>query len=60
MTGEQLIAFDGCPLVGAIKAQETLTDFIRQVEYPFPRNPQIRSDLVSWFVDKGINFTVVM
>ncbi|HEV2594137.1 MAG TPA: hypothetical protein VGU01_02920 [Sphingomicrobium sp.] len=59
ITGATLVAYDGCPLVGeSRKAADPEPRAV--VEYPFPRNTQIRNDLVSWFVDKGINFTVVM
>jgi hypothetical protein len=55
ITEETLISFDGCPLVG----QMGWSGITRQVEYPFPRNPQIRNDLVNWFVHWGIHFRVV-
>jgi hypothetical protein len=61
ISGALILAFDGCPLVGEVRRTTTVPDEgMLQVEYPFPRNTQIRNDLVSWFVDKGINFTVVM
>jgi hypothetical protein len=54
ITGARLIAYEGCPLVG-----EASVDDLR-VEYPFPRNAQIRGDLVAWFMNWGIHFRVVM
>lgn len=60
ITRETLVAFDGCPLVGERGHMRDGSLNHVAIEYPFPRNAQIRNDLVSWFVDKGINFTVVM
>jgi len=57
-----LISFEGCPLTGELRTvRSAFSDGpVDQVEYPFPRNAQIRNDLVAWFVNHGINFTVVM
>ncbi|PRZ56159.1 phage portal protein [Paraburkholderia fungorum] len=61
ITGVPLIGFDDCPLIGEVRRTTDVPDEgTTQVEFPFPRNPQIRNDLVAWFVNHGINFTVVM
>jgi hypothetical protein len=62
ITGETLIAFDGCPLVGQIWRHQRVHDGsdATDVIYPFPRAEQIRNDLVAWLMHWGINFTVVM
>jgi hypothetical protein len=55
VTGAKLIAFKDCPLVGEIEE----SDGVYEVEFPFPR-AMIRDDLVSWFMQWGISFSVVM
>jgi len=56
VTKAKMVAFDGCPLVGQL---DPVGDRL-QVEYPFPRNDDLRNQLVQWFVHWGIHFTVVM
>lgn len=56
VTKAKMVEFDGCPLVGQLGP---VGDRL-QVEYPFPRNDDLRNQLVQWFVHWGINFTVVM
>lgn len=56
-TGANLVAFDGCPLSG--RMDET-GEGILQVEFPFPRNMDLRHSLVDWLMHWGICFTVVM
>jgi hypothetical protein len=62
ITETTLIAFDGCPLVGEVWKHQAFHDGSEMTEiiYPFPRNPQIRGDLVAWFMNWGIHFRVVM
>lgn len=56
ITKAKIIAFDGCPLSGQLwEGQAGL-----QVEYPFPRNAELRHSLVDWLWFHGIHFTVVM
>jgi len=57
VTKEKLVSFDGCPFCGQIS--ET-SEKALQVEYPFPRNHDLRNSLVDWFMYHGIHFTVVM
>ena len=54
-TKAKLVAFDGCPLCGEIT--ETSTKAL-QVEYPFPRNLELRNWLVDWFIHHSIPFVV--
>jgi hypothetical protein len=49
-TRENLIAFIGCPLTGVENDDE--------IEFPFPRAPEIRDSLVAWLVHWGISFRV--
>ncbi|MBP0589293.1 phage portal protein [Paraburkholderia sp. LEh10] len=49
-----LIYFDGCPLVGQCEVGKQ-----RQIEYPFPRVPELRNSLVEWLLHWGINFYVM-
>jgi hypothetical protein len=56
ITGDTLIGFDGCPLIGRL---ETL-DGKPEVEFSFPRATVIRNDLVAWLMNWGICFRVVM
>lgn len=55
VTKAQIVSFDGCPLSGELTQGKSL-----QVEYPFPRNPDLRHSLGDWFMHWGIPFTVVM
>ncbi|MPW17894.1 phage portal protein [Paraburkholderia sp. CNPSo 3157] len=48
-----LIYFDGCPLVGQCEAG------VAQIEYPFPRAPDLRNALVEWLLHWSINFYVI-
>jgi len=55
-TEAKIVAFDGCPFSGQLcDSPDGL-----QVEYSFPRNPELRHSLVDWFWYHGIHFTVVM
>jgi hypothetical protein len=54
-THAQIVAFEGCPFSGQLTQGKSL-----QVEYPFPRNPDLRHSLVDWLWYHGIHFTVVM
>lgn len=56
VTGAKLISFEGCPLTGQI---EQCGDAL-EIEYPFLRAVEIRESLVSWLVNWGICFRVVM
>lgn len=56
VTKEKIVAFDGCPLCGQLTEASTGL----QVEYSFPRHPELRHSLVDWFWYHGIHFTVVM
>jgi hypothetical protein len=56
VTQAKMVAFDGCPLVGQLGP---VGDRL-QVEYPFPRNADLRNQLVQWFMHWGIHFAVVM
>jgi hypothetical protein len=56
VTQAKMVAFDGCPLVGQL---DPVGDRM-QVEYPFPRDANLRTQLVNWFFHWGIHFTVVM
>ena len=56
ITRAQMIQFDGCPLVGQL---DPVGDRL-QVEYPFPRDADLRNRLVQWFMHWGIHFQVVM
>ena len=53
--GVQLVAFDGCPLVG----QVVETSGSVQIEFAWPRNVELRHALGDWFTHHGIHFTVV-
>lgn len=53
-TGQTFVSFDACPLAGQCEADE-----LRQIEYPFPRVPELRNALVEWLLHWGISFTVV-
>ena len=55
--GAHLVSFDGCPLIGEMTG---IGNVMQTVEYPFPRNTQIRNDLIAWLVHWGIHFRVVM
>jgi hypothetical protein len=52
VTQAKMVAFDGCPLVGQLGP---VGDRL-QVEYPFPRNADLRNQLVQWFMHWGIHF----
>lgn len=60
ITGAKLISFDGCPFTGQIDARNPAEPMRLQVEFPFPRNAQLRSALVDWLMHHGISFTVVI
>jgi hypothetical protein len=55
-TKEMLIAFDDCPLTGVIHDDE---GGAQEIEFPFPRAPEIRNSLVGWFMKWSISFQVV-
>jgi hypothetical protein len=52
----KLISIDGCPLVGQI---DVLSDKRIQIEFPWPRAPELRHALGDWLVYHGIPYTVV-
>jgi hypothetical protein len=56
-TQAKLISLPDCPLTGQI---DVLSDDRIQIEFPFPRAPELRGALVDWFMHWGIHFTVVM
>jgi hypothetical protein len=60
VTGAKMIAFDGCPLTGQIDARNPAEPMRLQVEFPFPRNAELRHQLEDWFFHWGIHYTVVM
>jgi hypothetical protein len=56
-TQEKLISFDDCPLTGVIYTQANGS---LDIEFPFPRVPEIRNSLVGWLMKWGISFQVTM
>ncbi|MEI5998250.1 hypothetical protein H3V53_13860 [Paraburkholderia bengalensis] len=52
-SGVTLVAFDGCPFVGHCELGAS------QIEYPFPRAPELRGALVEWLLHWSINFYVI-
>ncbi|MBR8027823.1 hypothetical protein KDX27_22725 [Burkholderia cenocepacia] len=51
-SGDRIIAFNGCPIVGReIDAGE--------IEFSFPRNKVIRESLIDWMLYWGIPFRVM-
>jgi hypothetical protein len=56
-TQAKLIAFDGCPFAGQL---EQSTDGGLGVEFPFPRNAELRDQLIEWLLHWGIPFTVLV
>ena len=55
-TQAQMVAFDGCPLIGQL---ESVGEQL-QIEFPFPRSAELRGVLVNWLMHHGISFTVVI
>ncbi|WP_250483287.1 hypothetical protein [Caballeronia sp. GaOx3] len=55
-TLEELISFPDCPLTGQILTQGGTIE----IEFPFPRSPEIRNSLINWFMKWGISFEVAM
>ena len=55
-TQAKLISIDGCPLSGQI---DVLSDNRIQVEFPWPRAPELRRALDDWLLYHGIPYTVV-
>ncbi|PVY34581.1 hypothetical protein C7413_107117 [Paraburkholderia silvatlantica] len=53
----QLIALDGCPFSGELTR---LAGGRLQLDFPFPRNPALREQLIEWALHWGISFTVVV
>ncbi|WP_250451185.1 hypothetical protein [Caballeronia sp. ATUFL_M2_KS44] len=51
--GDKLIAFIGCPLTG-IQQDDG------EIQFPFPRAPEIRDELISWLCHWGLSFRVEM
>lgn len=51
--GDKLIAFIGCPLTG-IEQDDG------EIQFPFPRAPEIRDQLISWLCHWGLSFRVEM
>jgi hypothetical protein len=60
VTRAKIISFDGCPLAGQIDARNPAEPMRLQVEFPFPRDAELRAALVDWLMHHGIHFTVVM
>jgi|GEM_PF-1362998 len=55
VTDAKIVAFDGAPFSGQL--WEGVGGL--QVEYPFPRNADLRASLVNWLFYHGIHFKVV-
>jgi hypothetical protein len=55
-TKAKLISIEGCPLSGQI---DVLSDNRIQIEFPWPRAPELRHALGDWLVYHGIPYTVV-
>ncbi|TCK39664.1 hypothetical protein B0G84_5004 [Paraburkholderia sp. BL8N3] len=49
---QQLVAFIGCPITG--------TEVDDEIEFPFPRSPEIRDSLINWLCHWGLSFRVEM
>lgn len=56
VTGAALIQFDGYPHSGELVGGPS----DQQIEFAWPRNPELRHTLDDWFTHHGIHFTVVM
>lgn len=55
-TQAELVAFDGCPLVGSF---HRAAGGYLGVEFPFPRSAELREQLIEWLLHWGISFTVL-
>ncbi|MDR5825809.1 hypothetical protein [Caballeronia sp. LZ043] len=51
--GDKLIAFIGCPVTG-IEQDDG------EIQFPFPRRPEIHDPLISWLCHWGLSFRVEM
>jgi len=56
VTGAKVIAFEGCPFAGQIESDGDALE----VEFPFPRNAELRDSFVAWLMNWGISFMVAM
>jgi hypothetical protein len=52
-----LIAFIGCPMTACIVMDD---DGRQEIQFPFPRSPDLRDQLVAWLCHWGLSFRVEM
>ncbi|WP_269501086.1 hypothetical protein [Burkholderia sp. IMCC1007] len=52
VSGDRLVAFSGCPVVG----REVDNG---EIEFPFPRGVELRESLIDWMLYWGIPFRVM-
>jgi hypothetical protein len=60
ITKAKVVAFDGCPFAGELETLDAKpVGSVIQIQFPVPRNRDLRNSLFDWLIHHSIPYSVV-